>query len=241
MKAKCFIAFLLFAIFAIRAGASASDFKPQYGIASYYSRKTNHHRTACGERLSNDSFTAAYKILPCGTYLKVTNLNNGRLVIVRINDRGPHRKKRIIDLAYAPARKLRLMNCGLARVKVELASPYEIRNKDKLNSDSLGIDSAVCEKSIANPPGKKSGAKIYRIQAGIFSLKHNAYNLKSYLNSKSIEAVLVEKIHFKGKDCYRVTIGPLNNQDKEISLHLLRAKHIKGLVTKLKVHQKKRK
>lgn len=199
IKAKFFIAFLLFAAFALKA--SANDSLPRYGVASYYGRKANHHRTACGERLSNDSFTAAYKILPCGTYLKVTNIKNGRLVIVRINDRGPHRKKRIIDLSYAPARKLRLMNCGLAQVKVEIASPEEIRNKDKLNADSLGIDSSICTKPVTKATEKEPGDKIYTIQAGIFSLKHNADNMKSYLNHNGIDAVLEEKIHFKGKDC----------------------------------------
>ena len=239
MKAKLFIVFLLFAAFAMKA--SANDSLPRYGVASYYGRKANHHRTACGERLCNDSFTAAYKTWPCGTYLKVTNTKNGRMTVVRINDRGPHRRKRIIDLSYAAARKLRLMNCGLAQVKVELASEEEIKNKDKLNADSLGIDSAICAEPVTSAAENDPGDKIYTIQAGIFSLKHNADNMKSYLNHNGIDAVLEERVHFKGKDCYKVSIGLVDNKDKETTLRLLRKKHIKGLVTKLKTHHKKRK
>lgn len=85
----------------------------QTGIASVYS----HGRTANGERVCPSCFTAAHKSLPFGTWVRVTNLGNGRSVAVRINDRGPYVKGRIIDVTPAVARALGFS--GLARVSVE--------------------------------------------------------------------------------------------------------------------------
>lgn len=215
---------------------------PRYGIASYYGKKENHRRTACGEKLCNDSFTAAYKIYPFGTYLKVTNMKNDRIAIVRINDRRPHRKRRIIDLSYAAAKKIKLMNCGIVQVKVELATVEEIKNKDKLNTDSLATDSAACVEPLKTLKDVHSTEKIFMIQAGIFRLKNSAFNLEKYLNHKSVPGVSVLKLNFKGHECYKVTIEPLDTNEKEIALKYLRARHIKGMVSRkrLNTHKHKR-
>jgi len=234
---------ILLSVFLLVVFCAFADYQlPRVGIASYYGKKANHKRTACGERLCNDSFTAAYKTYPFGTYLKVTNMKNDRITIVRINDRGPHRKRRIIDLSYAAARKIRLMNCGIAQVKVELATTEEIKNKDKLNTDTLSTDSAVCARPVKMLRDNETSGKTFMIQAGIFRLKNSAYNLEKYLNHKNVPGVSVLKLNFKGRECYKVTIGPLDNNEKEIALKSLRAKHIKGLVsrTKLKLHKHKR-
>ena len=86
------------------------------GIASYYGGKFHGRRTASGEIFNKNALTAAHRSLPFGTKLKVTNLRNGRTVIVRINDRGPHVRGRIIDLSHAAAKKIGLK--GLVRVKL---------------------------------------------------------------------------------------------------------------------------
>ncbi len=229
-------AFLLFVFYSY-----ADNQLPRTGIASYYGRKANHRRTACGERLCNDSFTAAFRTYPFGTYLKVTNLKNDRIAIVRINDRGPHRKRRIIDLSYAAARKIRLMNCGIAQVKVELATPEEIKNKDGLNTDSLTKDSAACAKPIKILDGTKATNKEFMIQAGIFRLKNSAYNLEKYLNHNKVPGVSILKLNFKGHECYKVTLGPLDVSEKDKALGLLRGKRIKGLVSKIKTNTHKHK
>jgi rare lipoprotein A len=93
----------------------------QTGIASYYARKFHGRRTASGERYDMYALTAAHPRLPFGTMVKVTNLSNKRTVIVRINDRGPHTKKRVIDLSLAAAKRIDMVRSGTARVLVEVA------------------------------------------------------------------------------------------------------------------------
>lgn len=88
----------------------------QKGRASYYARKFEGRRTANGERYKRKLLTAAHRTLPFNTKLKVTNPQNGRWVIVRINDRGPFNRKRIIDLSERAARHLGIFGKGHARV-----------------------------------------------------------------------------------------------------------------------------
>ena len=91
-----------------------------YGQASFYANKFNGRRTANGEIFSQKKFTCACNVLPLGTWLKVTNLKNGRVVVVKINDRIHPKMKRIVDLSKAAAVKLGFVSRGLTRVKVEL-------------------------------------------------------------------------------------------------------------------------
>lgn len=88
------------------------------GIASYYGGKFHGRRTASGEIFDKNAMTAAHRSLPFGTKVKVTNLRNGRTVLVRVNDRGPHVRGRIIDLSHAAAKKIGLK--GVVRVKLEV-------------------------------------------------------------------------------------------------------------------------
>lgn len=93
----------------------------QHGKASWYSVRTNYGtRTASGERLSNTAATAAHKTLPMGTHVRVTNLANGKSEIVRITDRGPYIKGRIIDVTVGCAERLGFHSRGVAPVKVEV-------------------------------------------------------------------------------------------------------------------------
>ena len=92
----------------------------QYGIASWYGGKHHGGPTASGERFNKNALTAAHRTLRMGTRVRVTRIKNGRVVIVRINDRGPYSKGRIIDLSEAAARKLGMIDDGIAKVKVEV-------------------------------------------------------------------------------------------------------------------------
>lgn len=92
------------------------------GIASYYGRAWNGRKTACGEVFNTDSFTCAHRTLPFGTMLKVTNKKNGKSVVVRVTDRGPYAKGRIIDLTLAAAKKIDMVNAGVT--PVEIAQVY---------------------------------------------------------------------------------------------------------------------
>ncbi|MCB0496688.1 MAG: septal ring lytic transglycosylase RlpA family protein [Cyclobacteriaceae bacterium] len=116
MKTK--VSFFVLFLF-IAAGVRAQS-KTQTGIASYYADKFVGRTTANGEKYSHHKLTAAHKTLPFGTKVRVTNLENGKKVIVRINDRGPFVKGRIIDLSKSAARKLDFIEKGLAKVSVEV-------------------------------------------------------------------------------------------------------------------------
>lgn len=94
----------------------------QSGVASYYATMFVGRRTANGEIYSHDKLTAAHRTLPFGTYLEVTNQRNGRKVIVRVNDRGPYAKGRVIDLSKSAARKIGIVHSGLGRVKLSIIS-----------------------------------------------------------------------------------------------------------------------
>lgn len=96
------------------------------GVVSWYSVKTNGGtRTASGERFSDSGDTAAHKTLPFGTKVKVTNLANEKFVILRINDRGPHIKGRVLDVSIGAAKKLDFVGRGVARCRIEVLRPDE--------------------------------------------------------------------------------------------------------------------
>lgn len=102
------------------AKARAAKAKRESGLCSYYGREFFHRRTASGERLDPGDLTAAHRTLPFGTKVRVTNLENGRRVVVRINDRGPFKKGRVLDVTPAAARKLGFTTAGLARVRLDV-------------------------------------------------------------------------------------------------------------------------
>jgi rare lipoprotein A len=91
----------------------------EYGMASFYGKEFHGRRTSSGEAYDMWSFTCAHRTLPFGTRLRVTNLKNKISVVVRVNDRGPFVKGRIIDLSFAAAKKLNMLKDGVVKVKVE--------------------------------------------------------------------------------------------------------------------------
>ena len=101
------------------------------GAASWYGPGFYGNRTASGETFRPGTLTAAHRTLPFGTLVRVTNLVNGRSVVVRINDRGPHRQQRIIDLAHGAAQELRMMQAGEVPVRLELIEKNEEKDMSK--------------------------------------------------------------------------------------------------------------
>jgi rare lipoprotein A len=102
--------------------ASPAPSFSQVGVASYYGAKFENRQTANGERFKADSLTAAHRTLPIGTMVRVTNLKNHRSVVVRINDRGPVSRRRVIDLSPAAARELGIRDQGVMRVRLDVTS-----------------------------------------------------------------------------------------------------------------------
>ena len=98
----------------------------QTGKASFYANKFNGRKTASGEIFYGKNYTCAHRFLPFGTILKVTNLLNNRFVVVRVNDRGPFVKGRIIDLSLRAAKDINMIGAGTANVKIEIIDSKNI-------------------------------------------------------------------------------------------------------------------
>jgi len=111
------------------------DRQAQVGKASFYAHKFHGRRTASGEAYDETELTAAHRTLPFGTRVRVTNLENGRKVTVRVNDRGPHVKSRVIDVSYAAAKKLRFVRDGVTRVRVEVKERADEEEKEDEEED----------------------------------------------------------------------------------------------------------
>ena len=130
-KRICILSMLTLAFFLAGCGrtpppkpsAAPSTRYAATGVASYYGAKFHGRKTASGERFDMHAMSAAHRNLPFGSRVRVTHLRNGRSIIVRINDRGPFVKGRIIDLSYAAAKKLNMVGDGLAKVRIQLLSP----------------------------------------------------------------------------------------------------------------------
>ena len=119
----------------------------QKGKATYYSRRATGARTASGERLHHDSLTCAHRTHPFGTLLKVTNPSNGKDVIVKVTDRGPFARGRIIDLSWSAAKQLGILAQGVATVLVEVykearSIPYRPEETPKLPEIEFGTTEA---------------------------------------------------------------------------------------------------
>ena len=121
MQTKSLLIILVFALLLPLSSYASGDY-PQYGKASWYGGKFHGKRTASGERFNKHEFTAAHRKLPFGTIIRVTNIRNGKEVYVRINDRGPFVKGRILDLSLASAEALHFNRKGVIRVKIEIIS-----------------------------------------------------------------------------------------------------------------------
>ena len=158
------------------------------GYATWYGKKYHGNKTSIGEVYDMYKMTAAHKTLPLPCYVKVTNLKNDKTVIVRVNDRGPFVKDRIIDLSYAAANRLEIIEKGSELVKVEL---IDLDKKVKVS---------------------KINKQIY-IQAGLFSDEKNANNLINKI--KKLGTVKNENIKkIKNEDQFQVLIGPFKNNQK---------------------------
>lgn len=114
------------ALFTLLAGCASHDIDPrgydETGTASFYGSRHHGKRTASGEPFDQHGLTAAHRTLPFGTRVMVTNLKNDRSVVVRINDRGPHTRGRLIDVSRAAAQQLEMIRSGTARVRVQSLS-----------------------------------------------------------------------------------------------------------------------
>ena len=156
------------------------------GIASWYGSKFHGRRTSSGEPYDMHLATAAHKSLPLPTYAEVTNLDNGRKMIVKINDRGPFHDDRIIDLSYAAAIKLGVDQTGTARVDVR-----------------------AIDVSTSKPSAVKVADGTF-LQVGAFSKRKTAEDMAGKMMSAQLKPVSVQK----SRGLYKVWIGPYASESE---------------------------
>ena len=175
------------------------------GIASWYGTKFDGQLTSSRETYHMLGMTAAHRTLPLPCFVRVTNLSNGRSVIVKINDRGPFSKNRIIDLSYAAAKKLGFQPNGTGLVRVTAINP------DALDTPK-------------NTPSKKS----FYLQVAAFRIKTNAIKFKDKIAKMTNYPIMIEQTSVNGSPLYRIQVGPI--KDIQDSLSLKKNLHLQNIM-----------
>ncbi|MBV1786724.1 septal ring lytic transglycosylase RlpA family protein [Marinobacterium sp. D7] len=190
------------------------------GTASWYGEKFHGHLTSNGETYDMYKMSAAHKSLPLPTFARVTNLDNGRQVIVRVNDRGPFHDDRLIDLSYAAASRLEMLGKGTARVEVEAIDPSAWGSATVLASAQTG-NTTTGSATAAN-----ADATGRFLQVGAYSSNGAAQRVQSELQATSDGVpVLVRAVERGGSQLYRVLIGPLQGSAEDLIARVQSAGH----------------
>jgi rare lipoprotein A len=174
-----------------------TEYQPykQEGIASWYGKRYHGQKTSSGEPYDMYGMSAASTILPIPSYVRVTNPENGRSVVVRVNDRGPFKKDRLIDLSYAAAYKLRIAQKGSGLVDVELLDPDHMENIPPKAESSAPAASGIF------------------VQLGAFHQQDNANQLRDKIQSQGLsQGVNVDSV--LNADLYHVRLGPFKNNEE---------------------------
>jgi rare lipoprotein A len=183
------------------------------GVASWYGPGFHKVRTSTGEPYDMYAMTAAHTTLPLPCYVRVTNLQNGRSVVVRINDRGPFVNNRIIDLSYTAAAKLDMLRNGTALVEVATIEPPVTTAGAPPAATPLTTAAAVAPAAAQPAPLSAAPAapieKTFFVQAGAFSDPANAKRLAEKLRGGSYGKVFVRDDEIAGRRMFRVRIGPI--------------------------------
>jgi rare lipoprotein A len=169
---------------------ASADGYLERGVASWYGPTFHGGNTSSGEPYDMYGMTAAHKTLPLPCYARVTNLRNGRSIVVRINDRGPFVANRLIDLSYTAATRLDMLREGTTLVEVRALSPSV---PDELT------------RSVAQPP------PVLYVQAGAFADQQNAQRLLARLQAAGLERAFIALPLQSGAHLYRVRLGPVES------------------------------
>jgi rare lipoprotein A len=178
----------------------------QTGTASWYGNKFHGHETSNGEVYDMFAMTAAHTSLPLPTFVRVTNLDNNHQVIVKVNDRGPFVGNRIIDLSYAAAHRLDMLDKGTARVRIEAIDPVQWQARNKRSSSHLA----------------RGGNNRVFLQVGAMANAQAAERLQSRARELTQAPVRV----VSGQALYRVQVGPLEEASAEAAIRKLEASEL---------------
>jgi rare lipoprotein A len=174
------------------------------GIASWYGPGFHGKKTASGEIYDMYAMTAAHNTLPIPSYARVTNLENQRSVIVRINDRGPFHGDRVMDLSYAAAKKLDLAQSGTGTVEIKAIAPEQALTQQQ---DNTG----------------KHDKNVY-LNVGTFNNKKKALNLQNKISASHLPHPKILPSKHKGSTLYKVQMGPIKSAENVHKLNLQLAK-----------------
>jgi rare lipoprotein A len=174
------------------------------GIASWYGSDFHGKKTASGEIYDMYAMTAAHKTLPISSYARVTNLENQRSVIVRINDRGPYHGNRVMDLSYAAAQKLDLEQAGTGAVEIKAIAPEQ----------------ALAQLQNA---AEKQDKNVY-LQVGTFGNKKKALKLQNKIAAHQLPQPEILPSTHKGSTLYKVQMGPIESPESVHKLNIQLAK-----------------
>ena len=183
---------------------SSSTGYDEKGEASWYGRYFHGKKTASGERYNMYDRTAAHKTLPLQTWVRVTNLSNNREIVVRINDRGPFARARIIDLSYSAAKDLGMVNKGVAPVRVTALGKTENR---RINGKMEAV--------LVQPKSYNQGR--FSVQVAAFQVKNNADRLAAKLR-RDFEPVRVVPFDRGDAIFFRVQVADKHTLDEAVLL-----------------------
>ena len=186
--------------------------RKERGLASWYGRKFHGQRTASGEVYDMFAMTAAHKTMPIPSYARVTNVRNGKSVVVRINDRGPFHGGRIIDLSYAAAARIDIVNAGSGLVEVERVLPGEAPERVASAVDPVIPPMATVETAVVT----QEPAGLW-LQLGAFSSAEGAESFRDHVARQL--PWLLEPLQVASRDgLHRVRAGPYRNRDEATAI-----------------------
>ncbi len=183
------------------AGESREVYQ-ETGTASWYGLELDGKRTASGEIFDRNRFSAAHRTLPLGTAIRVTNLDNDKSIQVRVNDRGPFVRNRVIDLSYGAAKELNFVAQGTARVKIEALEPIQDSGQytvqaaiftEMENARLLKDRLSKKFELITIVPFESSAGKFYRVRVGTYSSEEKAEQIAGKLLLEGLEPTVVRK------------------------------------------------
>lgn len=205
--------------------AGTSEGYRERGLASWYGTKFHGNKTSSGVPYDMYAMTAAHKSLPIPTFVRVTRVDNGRSIVVRVNDRGPFVDERIIDLSYAAATKLGMVEDGLTPVEVQALPPYQYlawhRPSDEAETRvaATTVPARPVSTTASSVPVRTAGLRDTRafVQVGAFNQRRSAESLRQRLSERLPHDVEVAS---SSDALHRVRIGPLQGPDDVDQLRL---------------------